>query len=483
MEDRYQLMEPLGTGGMATVHKAKDQLLGRHVAIKRLLPHLAADPDAAGRFRREAQAAAGLNHPGIVTVYDAAEDEKGPYIVMELIEGETLASKVAREGPLGAAETAAIVRGAAEALDHAHANGVVHRDIKPSNLIVDDDGRVRLTDFGIARAMADPTMVTSTGEVVGTLAYMAPETLAGEPATPASDIYSLGAVSYQMLSGRPPFEADNIGALVTRIRDEPPPPLGPEVPSEIAGGVLRSLDKDPAMRPDTASAYATSLLTATTVPFETPPPTEPISFAAVAGAASSDSTDVHVIDEPGSPEAHPIDDQEARRSHGGFKVPSLLLIALALVLGLLALLAMAPGPDAATATTTTLSPNSPEAIAAGIYQLLDEMEGRGFEPDQIEAIRGLMDKIVQEASEGDREGLRDSLGEAFEKVSELPESEERQRLFDEFVRFAESYGFSVPLGDDEEEDNGGGQGRGSGGGGNGEGRGNGGNGNGEGDGD
>jgi len=459
MEDRYQLMEPLGTGGMATVHKAKDQLLGRHVAVKRLLPHLAADPDAAERFRREAQSAAGLNHPGIVTVYDTAEDEKGPYIVMELIEGETLASKVAREGPLGAAETAAIVRGAADALDHAHANGVVHRDIKPSNLIVDDDGRVRLTDFGIARAMEDPTMVTSTGEVVGTLAYMAPETLAGEPATPASDIYSLGAVSYQMLSGRPPFEADNIGALVTRIRDEPPPPLGPEVPSEIAAGVLRSLDKDPAMRPDTAAAYATSLLTATTVPFETPPPTQPLPSAAASG--SSDPTEVYVADRPA----------EGRRRRG-LAVPVLLFTALALVLGLLALLAMAPGPEVAPAatqaatttstttttlptttttlaTTTTLSPDSPELIAAGIYELLDEMGPPEFKPNEVKEIRERLDKIVEKAAEGEREEVGRELEKVFEVIGKLPESEERQRLFDEFVRLAESYGFEVSQGGDD----------------------------------
>lgn len=464
MEDRYQLIEALGAGGMATVHKAEDQVLGRHVAIKRLLPHLAADPEAAERFRREAQAAARLNHPGIVTVYDTGEDEQGPYIVMEMIEGESLASIVAREDPLGAAETVAIVRGAAEALDHAHANKVVHRDIKPSNLIVENDGQVRLTDFGIARAMEDPTMVTSTGEVVGTLAYMAPEILAGEPATPAADIYSLAAVTYQLLTGRPPFEADNIGALIARIREEPPPPLGPGVPAEIAAGVLRALDKDPAVRPDSAGAFATSLLAATTVPFEAPAPTETIPFAVVADAASSDPTEALVIDEPVQTQIRAMD--ALRRSPGGSKVPLLLLVALALVF---AVMAMASGPDA-TPATTTLSPDSPEAISAGIYQLLDEMQAQGFQPEQIEEIRGLLDGILEDAAEGDREGLRDRLQQAFQQISELPESEERQQLFDEFARLAESYGFTVTVGDGEEVDTGGEGGNGGGG----EGRGNGG---------
>jgi hypothetical protein len=456
MEERYQLIEPLGSGGMASVHRAQDQLLGRQVAIKRLLPHLAADPDAAERFRHEAQAAASLNHPGIVTVYDTGVDEAGPYIVMELIEGETLAARLADEGPLGVPRATAIVRGAAVALDHAHASGVVHRDVKPSNLIVGGDGGVRLTDFGIAQAMDDPTLVTDPGEVVGTLAYMAPEILAGAPATPSSDVYSLGAVAYEMLTGRQPFQADNIAALLTRIRDEPAPPLGPDVPPEIASGVLRALDKDPANRHATAGALATALMAGTTLPLQADvAPTA--RFAAPAPepvAAGKEPTRVMTVE------------KKRDRSGRWLTWPLMLLIALALVL---AVLALSPGAEEAAApptstttttttttttipTTTTTSPDTPEAIALAISQILDGMKPPEFKPKEVEEIEKALEKVLQEAAEGDREELRKGLEKAFEEVSKLPESPERQQLFDEFVRLAEAYGFTVAEVDEEGEE-------------------------------
>ena len=202
--DRYEPIEQIGTGGMATVWKAQDTLLGRLVAIKRLLPHLAGDPEAAERFKREAHAAAQLSHPGIVTVFDTGEDADSPFIVQELVDGTTLAAHVADTGPLGPQSVTDIVSQVAAALDHAHSVGVIHRDIKPANLIMAPDGRVRIADFGIAHTVDDPATITSSGELVGTITYMAPEILAGQPATPASDIYSLGAVTYEMLSGQPP---------------------------------------------------------------------------------------------------------------------------------------------------------------------------------------------------------------------------------------------------------------------------------------
>jgi serine/threonine-protein kinase len=453
MEERYRLIEPLGTGGMASVHKAEDQLLGRHVAIKRLLPHLAADPTAAERFRREAQAAAGLNHPGIVTIYDTGVDDSGPFIVMELIEGNTLATRIATEGPLGVARTAAIVRGAADALDHAHAMGVVHRDVKPSNLIVDDNGGVRLTDFGIAQAMEDPTVVTNSGELVGTLAYIAPEILAGDPATPASDVYSLGAVAYEMLTGRPPFQADNIAALLSRVREEQPPPLGSEVPEEVAAGVLRALEKDPARRPRTAGALGTALMAGTTLPLQADiAPTAPIPAMAAepvpTPATSAREESTRVLSE------------EKKKSGPSAKVPLFLLLGLALVL---AILVLAPGgndiPTVATTsstssttttttTTTTTLPDTPEAIALAISGLLDEMRPPEFKRNEVKDLGEVLDKILQEADEGDREELRNNLEKAFEEVAKLPESPQRQELHDLFVQLAESYGFTVTETDD-----------------------------------
>ncbi|HVR76958.1 MAG TPA: serine/threonine-protein kinase [Acidimicrobiia bacterium] len=448
MEERYRLIEPLGSGGMASVHRAEDHLLGRQVAIKRLLPHLAADPGAAERFRREAQSAASLNHPGIVTIYDTGVDEAGPYIVMELIEGETLAARMADEAPLGVARVAAIVSGAAAALDHAHAHGVVHRDVKPSNLIVGGDGGVRLTDFGIAQAMEDPTLVTDSGEVMGTLAYMPPEVLTGAPATPASDVYSLGAVAYEMLTGRQPFQADNIAALLTRIRDEPAPPLGSGVPPEIASGVLRALDKDPANRHATAGALATALMAGTTLPIQGDvAPTAPIPAPAPEPvAAGEEPTRVMTVE------------KKRERSGRWLTWPLLLLIVLALILGLLALspgaeVATAPATSTTTTTTSiptttttptaTTSPDTPEAVALAISQILEGMEPPEFKPKEVEEVEKALEKVLQEAEEGDRDELRDSLEKAFEEVSKLPESPERQQLFDAFVRLAEAYGFTV----------------------------------------
>ena len=250
--DRYQLIEEIGNGGMATVWKANDTLLGRAVAIKRLLPHLAKDPGAAGRFKREAHAAAGLSHPGIVTVFDTGEDDEGPFIVLELIEGQTLAAKVAEVGALSPTEVVDIVAQAASTLDHAHSLGVVHRDIKPANLIVDPDGRVRLTDFEIARTIEYSTTITAAGELVGTIAYMAPELLQGATATTSSDIYSLAAVTYELSAGRPPFEAETPAAMLEAVHSTDPPGLRGLVPVDMATAVALGMSKEPRSRPASA---------------------------------------------------------------------------------------------------------------------------------------------------------------------------------------------------------------------------------------
>ena len=159
-------------GGMATVWRATDTLLGRELAIKRLSSHLRADQTAAGRFRREGQAAARLNHPGILTVFDAGEDEDGPWIAMELIAGETLAHRLAAGGPMDLTTVSSVIAQAAAAVDYAHDNGIVHRDIKPANLMIEPDGRIRLADFGIAKPLENSATITSPGEMVGTISYV-----------------------------------------------------------------------------------------------------------------------------------------------------------------------------------------------------------------------------------------------------------------------------------------------------------------------
>ena len=297
--DRYRPIEQIGAGGMATVWKAEDTVLGRHVAIKRLLPHLADDPAASERFAHEARAAAKLSHPGIVTVFDTGEDADGPYIVLELITGETASAQLARSGPMGPQEAGLMISQVAAALDHAHAAGVIHRDIKPANLIIEPDGRVRLADFGIARTLDDRATITGSGELVGTISYLAPEILRGEPATPSSDIYGLGAVTYELISGRPPFSADSPAALLEAVRSSDVPSLDGLAPDPISTAVGRAMARAPEDRPDTAGAFAAELVGSTTLVMAAAPVPGTVDPAPVTG--SEDPTVVQPATPPPPP--------------------------------------------------------------------------------------------------------------------------------------------------------------------------------------
>jgi eukaryotic-like serine/threonine-protein kinase len=260
---RYKLEGRLGVGGMSTVHLALDQRLERHVAVKLLAEHLADDPAFVSRFRREALAAARLVHPNIVQVFDFGFDEghHQHFIVMEHVSGHSCAELLRDRGHLDVEQAIDIVGQACRGLDYAHRNGVVHRDVKPGNLLVSDGDQVKLADFGIARA-TDQSSITQVGSVLGTAAYLAPEQARGEEAGPRADLYSLGVVTYQLLSGRLPYEATSLSELALMQQRELPTPLeeiNPRVPPELADAVAMALEIDQEARPADAAQLAKAL--------------------------------------------------------------------------------------------------------------------------------------------------------------------------------------------------------------------------------
>ena len=260
---RYRLEGRLGFGGMSTVHLALDLRLERQVAVKLLAEHLADDPTFVSRFQREAQAAARLVHPNIVQVFDSGQDEStGQYfIVMEYIQGSSCAEILRDDGWLEVDEAIAIIDQACEGLHYAHRHGVVHRDVKPGNLLRAREGEVKLADFGIAKA-TEQSSITQVGSVLGTAAYLAPEQARGEEAGPRADLYALGVVTYQLISGRLPYEATSLTELALKQQQEEPPMLDTLVAAvrpELAEAVAVALALDPRERYETAREMGTAL--------------------------------------------------------------------------------------------------------------------------------------------------------------------------------------------------------------------------------
>jgi serine/threonine-protein kinase len=260
---RYRLEGRLGVGGMSTVHLAFDERLERYVAIKLLAEHLADDEAFVSRFRREALAAARLVHPNIVQVFDFGFDQTPHqhFIVMEHVPGHSCAELLRDRGHLDLDQAVEIVTQACRGLDYAHRNGVVHRDVKPGNLLVSDDDTVKLADFGIARA-ADQSSITQVGSVLGTAAYLSPEQARGEEAGPRADLYSLGVVAYQLLTGRLPYEATSLSELALKQQREAPLPLqqlNPAVPPELAHAIGMALAIDQEARPANAIVFAEAI--------------------------------------------------------------------------------------------------------------------------------------------------------------------------------------------------------------------------------
>lgn len=262
LNDRYRLHEPIGEGGMATVYRAVDTRLGRTVAIKVLQPHFGRDEPFLRRFQQEAEFAASLGaHPNIVDIYDIGQDGDLHYIVMELVEGRSLKELIRERAPFSVNEAFAIGQQVASALDFAHKRGLVHRDVKPQNILVTPEGVAKVTDFGIARSIS-ASQLTRTGMVIGTVHYFSPEQAQGKPAGPASDIYSLGIILYEMLTGHLPFDAENaIGVAMQHLHSEPPSPweYNPEIPALTVATIMRALEKDPERRYRDAGELASAL--------------------------------------------------------------------------------------------------------------------------------------------------------------------------------------------------------------------------------
>ncbi len=267
LSGRYEIGDRLGSGGMSNVYRATDRTLERSVAVKILAEHLSDDERFVERFRREALAVAKLIHPNIVQVYDTGIDEARHYIVMEYVDGRSGAQILQRQGPLDPETAAEVGIQACAGLGYAHRRGIIHRDVKPGNLMLVGGPvgggamTVKLTDFGIARAI-EQTRITQVGSVVGTAAYLAPEQVRGEEATAATDVYALGVVLYQFLTGRLPYEGSTLAELAVRQQNErplPPSSYNDEVPDSLGGAVLRALEGDPGRRYASADELAGGL--------------------------------------------------------------------------------------------------------------------------------------------------------------------------------------------------------------------------------
>jgi eukaryotic-like serine/threonine-protein kinase len=345
---RYELHRRIGRGGMAEVSLARDQLLDRPVAIKALFPEFATDPSFVERFRREATAAANLNHPNIVGVYDWGEAEGTYFIVMEYVDGRSLSEILRADGPLHPDRVADVGADVAAALGFAHRNGVVHRDVKPGNVLVDQGGQVKVADFGIARAISASSdeNLTQAGTVMGTATYFSPEQARGDAVDPRSDIYSLGCVLYELVVGRPPFSGDSPVAIAYKqVHESPVPPrqINPSIPPALEAIILKCLAKNPANRYPSAEDLRADLRRfregnrILAEPVMAPPTRDPAATGVIAATTAIAPTGPPRRTLPPAYVEDDLYEEEPRRSSGPFL--AVLVVLLLLLAGMLFLLA------------------------------------------------------------------------------------------------------------------------------------------------
>ncbi len=337
---RYRLLEARAIGGSAAVWRALDERTGRPVAVKRLHPHLAGDEHAIERLRREATAMGAVEHPNVVPVRDIVIDADGPAIVMDYIDGRSLAERLTEDGTLTEPEAIHIATEVADGLAAAHAHGLVHRDVKPANILLGSDGRARITDFGIATEIEnDGTALTAADGVVGTMRYLAPERLAGEPAVPATDVWGLGAVLYEMLTGNVPYPATTVVERAESARDMPVRPAAVGAP--IWAVIERALAGDPSLRYPEAASMASDLRTlepGISVPASSPDPWADTMVVPIPSA----------VPVPGFTPVTTKVDRDASGTRGitrGRRLAVVGALALALVIGIVTINAGSAGAD------------------------------------------------------------------------------------------------------------------------------------------
>ena len=395
--DRYRLLERIASGGSAEVWRAIDEQLGREVAVKRLHPHLLPDEASRKRLAAEARSAAGLSHPVIVGIYDVDATGESAALVMELVDGESLGTRIGRDGPLDPRRAVAITADVAEALFHAHQRGVIHRDVKPGNVLLANDGRTRLVDFGIAHSLAvSAERLTLTGTVIGTLHAMSPEQLAAGSITPRTDLYGLGVVLHEALTGRQPYPASTPVALADAQRAGPPDLVGME--PALASVITACLAFDPEQRPLHAGALAVALRE-----WLAGNPAAALALAPVA-SPSAPTQAVPVVPPRGpasAPTQPPPPRQPPPAPRAGWLLPVAALAALVIV-GAAALAALRPEAGAplasseATPSPTATVPATP-VVAEWLQALVDQVARRCDEETTSEAEEAMATMNEEEA--------------------------------------------------------------------------------------
>jgi eukaryotic-like serine/threonine-protein kinase len=440
-DGRYGLQKRIGSGGMAEVYLAHDRELDRDVAFKRLWEHYAQDEEVVERFEREARSAASLNHPNIAAVYDRGKTEDGSYyIVMELVSGGNLKERILKDGPLPASKTAELGLQVAQALRAAHERGVIHRDIKPQNVLLTESGQAKVTDFGIARAAAAST-VTKSGFVLGTAYYLSPEQALGHPASPRSDLYSLGVVLYEMLTGELPHDAETqVGIVMKHVSGQlrPPKELNREVPEELNGVVVRLLARDPEDRYQDAAELIKDL---ERVPLEE----SPAAVLAPGQETQEDSAEQQISSQSTMPlQTTP---PKARRGGEGKRRRWIPIPLMLLLLALLGGAAFAFGPWRVASEARV-----PDLVGADSIEEAQQMAGDKFEVlegNRVEGREALGTIVAQNPQAGEmaEPGSGIAVDVSGTRIADVPNVEAETR--EEAERVLEEAGFDVEVSTEE----------------------------------